>query len=235
LLVDHGKLSELDADQVGRRFSMEERMGGYGSGRRASHMTVEEGLTVNLGLLMRRGWIKDGSTGSGSLSWSNSGEPVAQIHYNYNVTDPNEAYLILIYKIAWASAPATDVKQRIKLVHTRPNYGGRRWWMLCPATRRRVAKLHLPPGGDRFASRGFWGLSHRSQRSSHLYRPFDRLFRLQSKLGGTMGWGQPIQRPKGMWSSTFQRYENLYWDLSALCNSEADNLVASAKNYTVGA
>ena len=43
---------------------------------------------------------------------------------------------------------------------TRPNYGGRRWWFLCPLVRRRAAKLYLPPGGRLFGSREAYGLTY---------------------------------------------------------------------------
>ena len=49
-----------------------------------------------------------------------------------------------------------DVRQTVRLTFTRPNYGGKRWWMLCPVSGRRVGKLYLPPGGDVFASRQAW-------------------------------------------------------------------------------
>ena len=48
----------------------------------------------------------------------------------------------------------------VRLVSTRPNYGGRRWWFLCPLVRRRVAKLYLPPGGRLFGSREAYGLTY---------------------------------------------------------------------------
>ena len=35
----------------------------------------------------------------------------------------------------------------VRLVSTRPNYGGHRWWFVCPLMGRRAAKLYLPPGG----------------------------------------------------------------------------------------
>ena len=47
----------------------------------------------------------------------------------------------------------------VDLVSTGPNYGGLRWWFLCPvivgsrACRRRVRKPHLVPGRRSFACR----------------------------------------------------------------------------------
>jgi hypothetical protein len=70
-------------------------MGGWGSGRRGGQPTVEDGLTVDLGLMLRRGWVKDGASGTGSLSWSSNGELFATIKHRYDLTDPDNAHLIL--------------------------------------------------------------------------------------------------------------------------------------------
>ena len=61
---------------------------------------------------------------------------------------------------------------RVRLVTTRPTYGGRRWWFLCPLARndggppRRVAKHYLPPGGTYFGSRQAYGLTYTSCQES---------------------------------------------------------------------
>lgn len=201
-------------------------MGGYGSGRHGGRPTVEDGLTVDLGLMLRRGWAKDGASGAGTLSWSSNGEPFATIGHSYDLTDPDNAHLTLTYTRTPRSASPEKVEQRIRLVWTRPTYGGRRWWMICPYSGRRVAKLHLPPGGDRFASRLAWRLPYRSQRSAHRDRPFDRLFRLQRKLGSPEGWEAGLMRPKGMWRRTYERHLDSYWQLDAQCAVEMMSLFA---------
>src|SRR6476646_3050086 len=40
-----------------------------------------------------------------------------------------------------------QIEQAIQLVNTEPNYGGMRWWFLCPRCPRRVSQLHLPTRG----------------------------------------------------------------------------------------
>ena len=113
-----------------------------------------------------------------------------------------------------------DEHQTIRLTFTQPHYGGKRWWMLCPVSGRRVGKLYLPPGGDIFASRQAWRLGYQSQRDAHRDRPFERLFRLQRKLGGPQGYEEPIFKPKGMWQRTWQRHLDEYWRLDAECARE---------------
>jgi hypothetical protein len=117
------------------------------------------------------------------------------------------------------------VEQRIRLVFTEPNYGGRRWWMICPYKGVRVAKLYLPNGGDRFASRKAWRLGYQSQRVARRDRAFESLFRLQRKLGCEQGYDSWIWRPKGMWNRTFDRYLERFEELDAQCGAEMAMLV----------
>ena len=69
---------------------------------------------------------------------------------------------------------------KIRLEATTLNYGGIRWWFICPIVRRdggpprRVAKLCLPSGGKYFGSREAYGLTYTSCQESGKYR---RLFR----------------------------------------------------------
>ena len=76
---------------------------------------------------------------------------------------------------------------KVQLVTTTPNYGGLRWWFICPLVRRdggpprRVAKLYLPPGGTYFGSREGYGLTYTSCQES---RKFDKFY---ASLGAEMG------------------------------------------------
>ena len=56
------------------------------------------------------------------------------------------------------TANGNPVDYRVRLTSTRPNFGGLRWWFVCPLVRRRVAKLYLPPGQIYFGSREAYGL-----------------------------------------------------------------------------
>ena len=72
---------------------------------------------------------------------SDWGEPVIRLHYTLNRINEYFEY-------------------PIKMTATRPNFGGLRWWFLCPRLKsgwrncgRRVGKLYLPPCADHFACR----------------------------------------------------------------------------------
>lgn len=195
-------------------------MGGYNSGQRGGRPTIEDGLTISLPMMMQRGWVRDGQAGSGTQSWSRNGEPFASIGHSFDMRDREQAWVKLAYQWTPHGGEPQSVKEHIPLTYTVPHYGGRRWWFLCPATGRRVGKLHLPPGGGKFASRAAWRLGYRSQRVGQRDRPFEKLFRLQRKLGSGEGWEAGLYRPKGMWRRTFERHRERYWELDRLCAAE---------------
>lgn len=73
-------------------------------------------------------------------------------------------------------------------------------------TGKRVRTLHLPPNGRRFASREALGLAYRVERLDHFDRPFEKLFRVQRRLGQPQELGAELDRPKGMRRRTFARH-----------------------------
>jgi hypothetical protein len=171
---------------------------------------------VDLAWMIRTERAVPGQWISGSLSWNCGGEPAGSIGYVANMEDPHDSYLRLNY---WRGSgdEREHVDQQIHLVFTEPNFGGRRWWMICPFRGNRVAKLYLPNWGDRFAGRRAWRLGYQSQRVAHRDRPFEKLFRLQRKLGSEQGWEAGLRRPKGMHLKTFERHLDRYEELDAEC------------------
>lgn len=180
-------------------------MGGWNSGRYGGRPTADASKRIDIAWMIRTGHAVPGQWLSGTLSWSRNGGPAGSISYEADMRDLEAAELRLSY---WrGEEPSRElVKQTVRLVYTQPNYGGRRWWMICPYRHNRVGKLYLPNGGDRFAGRQAWRLGYHSQRVAHRDRPFEKLFRLQKKLGCDQGWGNWITRPKGMWQRTFDRH-----------------------------
>ncbi len=194
-------------------------MGGCGSGRHAAKATADTSLRIDFAWMLRTGRAKEGSWRTGRLSWYRCGDEVGSIDFQAIMHEPGFERLELSFSIG--SAPNQErERQIIPLCHTVPHFGGKRWWMLCPVRHVRVGKLYLPRGGDRFASRYAWGLAYQCQRDAARDRPFERLFRLQKKLGGEQRWGGGLQRPKGMWHRTFDRHLERYWELDDECAAE---------------
>jgi hypothetical protein len=80
-----------------------------------------------------------------------------------------------------ASVPQADYI--VDMTATPCHFGGQRWWFLCPVDGRRVAKLYLPNGAHRFASREAQRLGYHSQRIGQVQKGHARLGRLYAKLG----------------------------------------------------
>jgi hypothetical protein len=51
-------------------------------------------------------------------------------------------------------------------------------------------------------------------------RAFEKLFRLQRKLGSYEGWEAGLQRPNGMWQRTYERHFDRDLELDAECAVE---------------
>src|SRR5450759_1253469 len=138
-------------------------MGGYGSGwRRAKTNVVEDCLVLSMADLVREKVIVPGALQRGVWAWSRAGaQPHAQLTYEADLRTDKHAAIELRYRI-----DDRNESSRVWLSYTVPQYGGRRWWFVCPLTGNRVAKLYLPPGQSRFASRPAYGLAYSSSRKS---------------------------------------------------------------------
>jgi hypothetical protein len=194
-------------------------MGGYGSGRRGGRPNADESLFVDIAWMVRTKRAVPGQWLRGTLSWSCRGEPSGSVSYEADMRDPYASKLKLNFTRG-SGENKESVEQLIPLTFTEPNYGGKRWWMICPYRHIRVGKLFFPHGGDRFASRKAWGLGYFIQTRAKRDKPFEALFRLQKRLGCTQGWEAGLFRPKGMWKRTFERHFDRYLELDALCSIE---------------
>lgn len=194
-------------------------MGGYGSGRYGGRPTADVSFRIDLAWMLRTGLAREGSHISGTLRWTCRGEPSGSITYTAIMHQPGEERLELSYTRG-SGDEQEQVRQTVRLCHTVPHYGGKRWWLICPFRHIRVGKLYLPPGGDRFASRKVWRLAYQCQRDAARDRPFEQLARLQKKVGSEQGWETPLIRPKGMWNRTFERHLQRYWELDDQCAAE---------------
>ncbi|WP_271079584.1 hypothetical protein [Aurantiacibacter sp. MUD61] len=199
-------------------------MGGFGSGRQYGQPTADASRKVDLAWMMRKGLAVEGRDLSGSIHFTCGDSPAGSISYRAEMKCEGRERMILSYTRG-EGEDRESVEQIIPLTFTRPHFGGKRWWMICPYRGHRVGKLYLPLSGDRFASRKAWRLGYHSQRVNQRDRAFEALFRLQKRLGCTQGWEQPIRRPKGMHRRTYARLEEEYWRLDALCAVEMMRLI----------
>lgn len=200
-------------------------MGGFNSGRTGGRPTADMSKRIDIAWMIRKRLAVPGCMVAGTLRWNIGGDPAGSISYTADMTDLDAAELRLSYTRGEGDE-REHVKQRVRMTYTEPNYGGRRWWMICPYRGNRCGKLYLPNWGDRFAGRQAWRLGYRSQRVAHRDRPFEKLFRLQKKLGCDQGWEAGLYRPKGMHRRTFERHLERYWELDERCGAEMMGLLA---------
>jgi hypothetical protein len=138
----------------------------------SNRITVEQCISISTAWLNRYGYF-DGLR-SGRIEWRNaSGEVISSI--GIEVLAANESieqdYLRLYYTITKNhSEENTDLDYKVFLASTRCNFGGRRFWFLCPLSvndrpcQRRVGVLHLPPGGNYFGCRNCYNLTYKCQK-----------------------------------------------------------------------
>lgn len=140
-------------------------MGGYGSGRPALHSTCEQSLKLDLASPATRRALRPNAWTHGSWTWSSHGREVGSINYIWW-----DARLILNYR-----CNGDAVSQTITLEMSTPQFGGKRWWFVCPLTGARVRALYLPPAAKLWGSRHAHKLTYQSQRESGQGRALLRL------------------------------------------------------------
>lgn len=122
-------------------------MGGYGSGRRGggAKATLNGAIRLDVRTLVASGRLGRAGSTRGSLRWTDAwtGEQTAVVGFVV-AGGPAEPTLELNYVI-----DGDLVREPVHFAHTRPNYGGRRWWFRCPirGCGRPCAALYLPLGG----------------------------------------------------------------------------------------
>ena len=94
----------------------------------------------------------------------------------------------------------------IQLTKTSCNYGGHRYWWLCPKCSKRVSVLYC---AGTYVCRHCLSVPYGSQ----LQQPIDRLFSRADAIRQRLGWQSGIaygngSKPKGMHSKTFDRLVN---------------------------
>jgi hypothetical protein len=132
-------------------------MGGLGSGNfRGSRTTVESCLPLSISEFKEE--LRGGKRVTGRLVWSNGDAVGFEILQGYSG---------LAVRLAYTS-DGVDCTYSIPITATRPNFGGRRFWFLCPGQGcgRRVGKLYKPRWGRYWLCRHCYNLTYRSSQMS---------------------------------------------------------------------
>lgn len=186
-------------------------MGGLGSGkwiRANSKKTVESQNQLDIRWLRKQGYLKTGI--SGKLSWIFENETAGAIEY-FVKSDR----IILLYNYYKKSGVKETVEQHLLLSETRCNYGGSRFFFICPCCLRKADLLY---GADKyFLCRRCYKLTYSSQQENVKKRMMRKARELRSQVGGGINLLESFpEKPKGMHWRT-------YYDLRDK-EEEANNL-----------
>lgn len=142
----------------------------------SSRMTVDQCKSIPMTFLKKQGYLERGYK-SGNINWTIRGEKCGNIGIAVEINQ-TEGYFRARYNIR-QNGEREDFDYKVRLVSTPCNYGGRRWWFICPISirgalcQRRVGVLHF--GGSKYLGcRHCHDLTYESCRESH---KFDRMFR----------------------------------------------------------
>ncbi len=159
--------------------------------------------------------MRPGCCDTGSWKWPRSrpeeildstGRVINCIHYSIELL--SDSHVRMCYKDLRSGG---FYDYNVDLVSTRPNYGGLRWWFLCPARlgdracRRRVRKLYLAPVRTSFACRKCCDLRYASQREDQWTRALSQAQAIRVRLGGSAAMDHSFPaKPKRMRWKTYR-------------------------------
>lgn len=174
-------------------------MGGYGSGsymRFGSKSTCEAQYRIDIRCLKKIGVLSN-SWGSGILVWKSRGKRSGSIRYRRE-----DSRLMLMYRTQRRGSDWRDITQQIWLDQTPCNYGGHRYWFLCPDCGKRVGVLY--GAGIRFLCRHCHSLAYASQNETASDRLLRKTRKLRKRLGVSANMTESVLfKPKGMHQKTF--------------------------------
>lgn len=130
---------------------------------------MELAYRLDTARLLRQGFIKPGYTATGTLRWSYPWDEIEEVS-------------ITVSGYTLTAQLADEPPQTIALQTTRQPFGGVRWWLTCPYTRRRCRALFLPNPRRIFASRQAYRLVYRTQQMSPEDRAFARVHKIEEAL-----------------------------------------------------
>ncbi|MFC1715622.1 hypothetical protein ACFL6S_18275 [Candidatus Poribacteria bacterium] len=134
--------------------------------------TVEQCKSIDIPWLNRHGYFCGLKTGG--MQWKNAlGDVIGSISIQVSVDEEFHGgkYVRFFYtQTKNSTQEKTELDYKVQLVTTPCNFGGVRYWFICPLVvsgkpcNRRVANLYLPPGSKYFGCRHCYNLTYRCQK-----------------------------------------------------------------------
>jgi hypothetical protein len=150
-------------------------MGGIGSGRRATTADTDDCLRLTLADLRRSGALKRDLWARRERGWVElrTKREVGAVSIVADV----DCRRITIKGRAFGQL----IDQTLEVVAQPLPFGGERYFVLCPFTRRRCTVLYLPAGTNQFASARGWGVPYASTREREVARAYRRLDKAEER------------------------------------------------------
>ena len=147
--------------------------------------TVEESKVLEISLLIRNGFFCGAR--SGLITWKNGEKVTGSVSLEVSIEHGLLSADCARLRYSTFNGPADeaiDLNYSVGLVTTQCNYGGVRWWFVCPGPNcgRRVGKLYLPARAAEFWCRNCHDLTYESCRESHGWA-----YRFAKRYGLTLG------------------------------------------------
>lgn len=159
-------------------------------GRWSNKDSTDDYYSISTKFLKKHGYFSSQGFKSGRVSWSRGGEVRSSVGIAVSVSSDNDEIRFQYISTSRSSGEKTERDYTVQLVTTPCNYGGVRWWFICPLVKngvfcqRRLGVLYL--GSAYFGCRHCFELNYQSSKDSH---KFDWMFRkmgVSSKVGNQM-------------------------------------------------
>lgn len=138
---------------------------------------IVEGLSyITTAFLKKEGYFED-SFKTGTITWTS---PFSEIKNSIGVLSyPSEDTIRLVYAYTDNNSHKNNLDYKVHLTTTKCNYGGKRYWLLCPLVsngttcNRRTSVLYL--GGKYFGCRHCYNLTYDSRNVSGFQKQFGKI------------------------------------------------------------
>lgn len=199
-------------------------MGGIGSGNWRGARQDSAFWRLDIDQLKRTDCLRSGLV---SISWKRRGESVASIRLLFS--DELDR-VTLIYRSRSRGEEWEDIRDPIPLDLTKPNFGGVRYWFICPGCQRRRKVLY---GSRLYRCRECQKMTYSSQYDPFPQHPWKRAHEARERLGGQAGFSHPFPpKPKGMHWKTYYRLREDDWRAEELINQALnDHLLGIRRRY----
>lgn len=153
--------------------------------------TVEDCRSVRISFLKRHGYFDEPCCMSGTISWKNCfGDETSSIGIMVFTLDDDKYVRFRYTSTERATGEKTSYDYKVQLVTTACNFGGVRYWFICPLSRdgvhcgRGVAKLYCAPGAKYYGCRHCHNLSYesRNETRSGMYAAFGGVLKTEKQI-----------------------------------------------------